>query len=70
MKKMLTNKSVWRIKQFKNRISNNLLYTVAVILVVLWIVAFLVYGLGSMIHFLLLVAIVAVLFRLIQVDKF
>lgn len=45
---------------------NNLLYTIAVILVLLWAIGFFAYNVGSIIHILLIIAIVAVLLRLIQ----
>lgn len=45
---------------------SNLLYTVAVILVIFWAIGFFAYSAGSIIHILLVIAIIAVLFRLIQ----
>ncbi|MBC5862926.1 lmo0937 family membrane protein [Flavobacterium sp. K77] len=45
---------------------NNLLYTIAVILVILWAIGFFAYSLGSIIHLLLVIAVIAVLFRLIS----
>ncbi|MHC0440831.1 lmo0937 family membrane protein [Flavobacterium sp. 3-210] len=45
---------------------SNLLYTVAVILVILWALGFFVYSFGSVIHILLVIAIIAVLLRLIK----
>ncbi|WP_417940990.1 lmo0937 family membrane protein [Flavobacterium sp. RS13.1] len=45
---------------------SNLLYTIAVILVVLWALGFFVYSAGSIIHILLVIAIIAILFRLIK----
>ncbi|MEA9411910.1 MULTISPECIES: lmo0937 family membrane protein [Flavobacterium] len=45
---------------------SNLLYTIAVILVIMWALGFFVYSLGSIIHILLVIAIIAVLFRLIK----
>ncbi|KVV14083.1 lmo0937 family membrane protein [Flavobacterium sp. TMP13] len=45
---------------------SNLLYTVAVILIILWALGFFVYSLGSIIHILLVIAIIAILFRLIK----
>lgn len=45
---------------------SNLLYTIAVILVILWALGFFVYSFGSIIHILLLIAIIAVLLRLIK----
>lgn len=45
---------------------SNLLYTVAIILVILWALGFFVYSLGSIIHILLIIAIIAALLRLIK----
>ncbi|MDX6188425.1 MULTISPECIES: lmo0937 family membrane protein [Flavobacterium] len=45
---------------------SNLLYTVALILVILWALGFFVYSLGSIIHILLVIAIIAILLRLIK----
>ena len=47
----------------------NLLYTVAVVLVILWAVGFFVYSLGAIIHILLVIAVIAVLLRIIQGNK-
>lgn len=44
----------------------NLLYTIAVVLVILWALGFFVYSLGNIIHILLVIAVIAVLFRLIK----
>jgi len=44
----------------------NLLYTIAVIMVILWALGFLVYGATGIIHVLLLLAVIAVVFRLIK----
>lgn len=45
---------------------SSLLYIVAVILIVGWAVGFFAYSAGSVIHLLLVIAIIAILFRLIQ----
>ena len=45
---------------------SNLLYTIAIVLVILWALGFFVYNVGSLIHILLVIAIIAVLFRLIK----
>ncbi|MCP2026199.1 nitrogen fixation-related uncharacterized protein [Flavobacterium sp. HSC-32F16] len=45
---------------------SNLLYTIAVILIILWALGFFVYSFGSIIHILLVIAIIAVLLRLIK----
>jgi hypothetical protein len=44
----------------------NLLYYVAVILVIFWAIGFLGYNAGGLIHILLVIALSAVLFRVIQ----
>jgi hypothetical protein len=48
---------------------SNLLYTVAVILVIFWAIGFFAYSAGSIIHILLVIAVIAVLLRIIQGDK-
>jgi hypothetical protein len=45
---------------------SNLLYLIAVILVIAWAIGFFAYSAGGLIHILLVIAIIAVLFRLIQ----
>jgi hypothetical protein len=47
----------------------NLLYTVAVILVIVWAIGFFGYATGGIIHILLVIAIIAILLRLIQGRK-
>lgn len=48
----------------------NLLYTIAVILVIIWAIGFLGgYATGNLIHILLVIAIVVVLLRVIQGRK-
>jgi hypothetical protein len=44
----------------------NLLYTIAVILIIIWAIGFLGFHTGGLIHILLVVAIIAVLLRIIQ----
>ncbi len=44
----------------------NLLYIVAVILVIGWIFGFFVAGIGNLIHILLVIAVIAIIFRLIS----
>ena len=48
---------------------SNLLYTIAVILIVFWAIGFFAYSAGAIIHILLVIAVVAVLLRLIQGRK-
>jgi hypothetical protein len=44
----------------------NLLYIIAVLLVIGWLIGFVGYGTGGIIHILLVIAIVMVLLRVIQ----
>lgn len=47
----------------------NLLYVIAVILIILWAIGFLGYHAGGIIHILLVIALIAVLLRIIQGKK-
>jgi hypothetical protein len=44
----------------------NLLYTVAIVLLILWAIGYIGLNVGGLIHILLVIAIIAVLFRVIQ----
>jgi hypothetical protein len=44
----------------------NLLYVVAVILIIAWAIGFIGYSAGGIIHILLVIAVIAILFRVIQ----
>ncbi len=44
----------------------NLLYAIAVILLIFWAIGFIGYNIGGMIHILLVIAVIAVLFKVIQ----
>lgn len=44
----------------------NLLYAIAVILVIAWAIGFLGYHVGSLIHILLVIAVIAIVLRIIQ----
>jgi hypothetical protein len=48
---------------------SNLLYAIAVILLIAWALGYFVYSVGSLIHILLVIAVVAVLFRLIRGER-
>ena len=45
---------------------SNLLYIIAVILIIGWVIGFVGFGAGSLIHILLVIAIIAILIRIIQ----
>jgi len=44
----------------------NLLYIVAVILIIGWAIGFFAYSAGGIIHILLVIAIIAIIFKIIQ----
>ena len=44
----------------------NLLYLIAVILIIAWAIGYIGYHTGGIIHILLVIAVIAILFRLIQ----
>lgn len=44
----------------------NLLYVIAVILLIAWAIGFIGYNAGGIIHILLVIAVIAVIFRVIQ----
>ena len=48
---------------------NNLLYTIAVILVIFWAIGFFAYSTGGIIHILLVIAVIAILLNIIKGGK-
>ncbi|MEO6538977.1 MAG: lmo0937 family membrane protein [Ferruginibacter sp.] len=48
---------------------SGLLYTIAVILVIAWAIGFLGFHAGGLIHILLVIAVIAVIFRLISGNR-
>lgn len=59
----------FRIKKshtLKKQLMGNLLYTIAVILIILWAIGYLGYNMGGLIHILLVIAVIAVIFRIIS----
>ena len=50
----------------KQIIMGNLLYAIAVILIIIWALGFFAYNVGGVIHVLLVIAIVAILLRVIR----
>jgi predicted ferric reductase len=48
---------------------NNLLYIIAVVLVIIWATGYFAYHTGGIIHILLVIAVIAVLFRIIKGEK-
>jgi hypothetical protein len=50
-------------------IMNSLLYIIAVLLILGWVIGLFAYGAGGLIHILLVLAIIAILFRVISGRK-
>lgn len=48
---------------------SNLLYIVAVILIFSWAIGFFAFGLGAIIHVLLVIAVISIILRVIQGNK-
>jgi hypothetical protein len=44
----------------------NLLYIIAVILIIAWAIGFIGYSMGGIIHILLVIAVIAIILRIIQ----
>jgi Family of unknown function (DUF5670) len=53
----------------KINIMGNLLYIIAVILIISWLIGFIGFQAGGLIHILLVIAIIAIVIRLIQGKK-
>lgn len=47
----------------------NLLYAIAVILIIIWAIGFIGYNTGGIIHILLVIAVISILLRVIQGNK-
>jgi hypothetical protein len=47
----------------------NILYIIAIFLVISWAIGFLAYGVGGIIHLLLVIALIAILLRIIKGSK-
>jgi predicted ferric reductase len=47
----------------------NLLYVIAVVLIIAWVIGFIGYSAGGIIHILLVIALIAIIFRVIQGKK-
>ena len=54
------------IDSLKTIFMGNLLYVVAVVLIIIWAIGFFGYAAGSIIHILLVIAIIAILLRVIR----
>ena len=48
---------------------SNLLYTIAVILIIFWAIGFFAYSAGGIIHILLVIAVISILLRIIRGGK-
>lgn len=68
MEKTVSSICTYRIQFYKLKmaIMGNFLYTIAVILIIFWAIGFFAYNTGAIIHILLVIAIIAILMRLIK----
>ena len=48
---------------------SSLLYTVAVILIILWVIGYFAFNLGAIIHILLVIAVISILLRIISGNR-
>ena len=62
----VSQQSVSQFIDLKKKIMGNLLYLIAVILIIGWAIGFIGYGAGGIIHILLVIALIAVILRVIQ----
>jgi hypothetical protein len=62
-------RSYWGYLLGSNQIMGNLLYIIAVILIIGWAVGFFAFHVGGIIHLLLVIALISVLLRVIQGRK-
>lgn len=47
----------------------NILYTIAIVLIILWAIGFIGYNIGGLIHILLVIALISIILRVIQGNK-
>ncbi len=45
---------------------SNLLYSIALVLIIFWAIGFFAFSLGGMIHILLVIALISIIFRIIR----
>jgi len=57
---------VYLCKDSKQNTMGNLLYIIAVILVIMWLLGFFIFHLGTLIHWLLVIAVIAILLKIIR----
>ncbi len=55
-----------KIQTIKPNVMSNLLYILAVILIISWAIGFFAYSAGSLIHVLLVIALIAIILRVIR----
>jgi hypothetical protein len=72
--RLITPNFLWHeffvpVAELKLNFMSNLLYAIAVILLIAWALGFFVYSVGSLIHILLVIAVIAIVFRLIRGER-
>jgi hypothetical protein len=55
--------------RIQNKISSNLLYAIAIALIIIWAISIFIYGGGGIMHLLLILAFIAILLRAVQGKK-
>ncbi len=67
---MLTSQTAYPLSVYlfiiKNKKMGNILYVIAVILIIGWLIGFVGYNSGGIIHILLVIAIIAIILRVIE----
>jgi predicted lipid-binding transport protein (Tim44 family) len=63
---LLVNRQHFFLNRDKNNFMGNLLYIVAVILIIGWLFGFFFFKAGGLIHALLVIAVIAIIIRVIQ----
>ncbi len=68
---LMKNSQLYTVNFYKHNYQyttqmSNILYIIAIILIVLWATGYYAYDLGNLIHVLLVIAVIAILFRLIR----
>jgi hypothetical protein len=57
---------IWQQLRQTNIIMGNLLYIIAVVLLIGWVLGFFVYSAGSVIHVLLVIAVIAIVLQVVR----
>lgn len=64
--KGLNNGSQEKLLTFNPNIMSDTLYIISIVMIVLWLLGYFVFSLGAIIHFLLVIALISILLRLVK----